>query len=222
MKRKGPPGLKPESLSGNLRGPEGPLFHGGVDVRGCADIRRGVDRRAFLRGVTGLALTALAPQSLWAADPPRLPFRFSDITNSAGLHFQHHSGAFGGKFLPETLGSGCAFLDYDADGWQDILLVNGTDWPGHGASRPTLQLYRNNRNGTFTDVTHAAGLSAPNLYGMGVAVGDYNNDGFPDISRHLRGTEPPLSQYRQGHVRRRDEILRPRQSPGIQHLGDVV
>ncbi len=103
------------------------------------------------------------------------------MTNSAGLNFRHHSGAFGGKFLPETLGSGCAFLDYDADGWQDILLVNGTDWPGHGTARPTLQLYRNNRNGTFSDVTHAAGLDAPDLYGMGVAVGDYNNDGFPDI-----------------------------------------
>ena len=128
----------------------------------------------------------MAPSALWAADRPRLPFRFTDVTNSAGLHFQHHSGAFGGKFLPETLGSGCAFLDYDADGWQDILLVNGTDWPGkdgpgHGSARPTLQLYRNNRNGTFTDVTHAAGLAALNLYGMGVAVGDYNNDGFPDI-----------------------------------------
>jgi enediyne biosynthesis protein E4 len=145
-----------------------------------------VKRRTFLQGLTGLAAAALYPQSLWAADPPRLPFRFSDVTNSAGLRFQHHSGAFGGKFLPETLGSGCAFLDYDADGWQDILLVNGTDWPkkdgpGHGASSPTLQLYRNNRNGTFTDVTQAAGLSALNLYGMGVAVGDYNNDGFPDI-----------------------------------------
>jgi hypothetical protein len=124
---------------------------------------------------------ALCPRALWAADPPRLPFRLTDVTNSAGIHFHHHSGAFGGKFLPETLGSGCAFLDYDADGWQDILLVNGTDWPGHGTARPTLQLCRNNRNGTFTDVTRAAGLDAPDLYGMGVAVGDYNNDGFPDI-----------------------------------------
>jgi hypothetical protein len=136
--------------------------------------------------MTGLAIAALAPDSLWAADPTRLAFRLTDVTNSAGIHFKHHSGAFGGKFLPETLGSGCAFLDYDADGWQDILLVNGTDWPskdwpGHATSRTTLQLYRNNRNGTFTDVTHAAGLDAPDLYGMGVAVGDYNNDGFPDI-----------------------------------------
>ncbi|MGA8102745.1 MAG: CRTAC1 family protein, partial [Candidatus Acidiferrales bacterium] len=82
--------------------------------------------------------------------------------------------------LPETLGSGCAFLDYDADGWQDILLVNGMGWPGHKQQTSTLKLYRNNRNGTFTDVTHAAGLDVE-MYGMGVAVGDYNNDGLPDI-----------------------------------------
>jgi hypothetical protein len=140
-----------------------------------------VNRRSFLLGVSGIAAGVALPHSVWAADPPRLPFRLTDVTNSAGIHFKHHSGAFGGKFLPETLGSGCAFLDYDADGWQDILFVNGTDWPGHGTGRTTLQLYRNNRNGTFTDVTHAAGLDTPDLYGMGVAVGDCNNDGFPDI-----------------------------------------
>ena len=82
--------------------------------------------------------------------------------------------------MPETLGSGCAFLDYDQDGWQDILLVNGMDWPGHKRERTTLQLYRNNRNGTFTDITRHAGLDVE-MYGMGVAVGDYNNDGYPDI-----------------------------------------
>jgi enediyne biosynthesis protein E4 len=109
-----------------------------------------------------------------------LGFRFSDVTSQAGIQFQHNSGAFGGKFLPETLGSGCAFLDYDRDGWQDILLINGADWPGHKRSRTTLKLYRNNGNGTFTDVTLHAGLDVE-LYGMGVAVGDYNNDGFPDI-----------------------------------------
>ncbi len=107
-------------------------------------------------------------------------FRFVDVTSSAGIKFQHNSGAFGGKFLPETLGSGCAFLDYDRDGWQDILLINGMDWPGRKQRRSTLRLYRNNRNGTFTDVTSSAGLDVE-MYGMGVAIGDYDNDGFPDI-----------------------------------------
>ena len=107
-------------------------------------------------------------------------FHFTNVTAAAGIQFQHNSGAYGGKLLPETLGSGCAFLDYDRDGWQDILLVNGMDWPGHQKQRSTLKLYRNNRNGTFSDVTRAAGLDVE-MCGMGVAVGDYNNDGFPDI-----------------------------------------
>jgi len=107
-------------------------------------------------------------------------FRFTDVTGQAKIQFQHNSGAFGGKFLPETLGSGCAFLDYDRDGWQDILLINGADWPGHKKNRSTLRLYHNNGNGTFSDVTVRAGLDVE-MYGMGVAVGDYNNDGFPDI-----------------------------------------
>ena len=115
-----------------------------------------------------------------ASLPTSLGFRFTDVTTQSGIQFQHNSGAFGGKFLPETLGSGCAFLDYDRDGWQDILLINGSDWPGHKKSRTTLRLYHNNGNGTFTDVTQHAGLDVE-LYGMGVAVGDYNNDGFPDI-----------------------------------------
>lgn len=107
-------------------------------------------------------------------------FHLTNVTTAAGIQFQHNSGAYGGKLLPETLGSGCAFLDYDADGWQDILLINGMDWPGHQHQRSTLKLYKNNRNGTFTDVTKAAGLDI-DLYGMGVAAGDFDNDGFPDL-----------------------------------------
>ncbi|HKI10862.1 MAG TPA: CRTAC1 family protein [Candidatus Acidoferrum sp.] len=135
-------------------------------------------RREFIRQAVGAGL-------IHAAFPGALPaapagFRFVDVTGNAGLRFQHNSGAYGGKLLPETLGSGCAFLDYDADGWQDVLLVNSMDWPGHKRQRTTMKLYRNNRNGTFTDLTQAAGLDVE-MYGMGVAVGDYNNDGFPDI-----------------------------------------
>ena len=142
-----------------------------------------MNRRSFLGGLAGLAtwsqlsrLCAMEAQ----AGANSLGFRLTDVTTQAGIHFLHNSGAFGGKFLPETLGSGCAFLDYDGDGWQDILLINGADWPGHKKSRTTLRLYHNNGNGTFTDVTSRAGLDVE-LYGMGVAVGDYNNDGFPDI-----------------------------------------
>jgi len=123
-------------------------------------------------------LTAAASSPLIAQSSPG--FRLADVTASAGLAFRHNNGAYGSKFLPETLGPGCAFLDYDADGWLDILLVNGADWPGHRRAKSTLALYRNNRNGTFTDVTRAAGLDVE-MYGMGVAVGDYDNDGFPDL-----------------------------------------
>ena len=119
-----------------------------------------------------------APLAFAAGSDPG--FRLTNVTAAAGIDFQHNSGAFDAKYLPETLGAGCAFLDYDGDGWLDILLVNGMDWPGHKKRHGTLRLYRNNRNGTFTDVTQKAGL-AVEMYGMGVAVADYDNDGFPDI-----------------------------------------
>ena len=144
-----------------------------------------MNRRSFLKAtslVGSASVVGLVPgwEQLLAEPQTSTGFRFTDVTTSAGLNFKHNNGAYGGKFLPETLGSGCAFLDYDADGWQDILLVNSLDWPGHARQRSTLKLYHNNRNGTFTDVTRAAGLDVE-MYGMGVAVGDYNNDGFPDI-----------------------------------------
>ncbi len=106
---------------------------------------------------------------------------FRDITAQAGIRFTHNNGAFGKKWLPETMGPGCAFIDYDNDGWPDILLVNGTDFPGHSKSGATTpKLYHNNHDGTFTDVTAKAGLAIP-IFGMGAAVGDYDNDGFDDI-----------------------------------------
>src|SRR6202051_105581 len=130
-----------------------------------------IDRRLFLRaGVAALASTLISTAGLrfdaFAANPaPDAGFHLVDVTTEAGLTFRHNNGAYGGKLLPETLGAGCAFLDYDADGWQDILLVNGCDWPGHKRQRSTLHLYKNNRNGTFTDVTRSAGLDIE-LYGM--------------------------------------------------------
>ncbi len=140
-----------------------------------------MNRREFLFAALGTGLaTATTPPWIFANPSSPLGFRFTDVTSAAGIQFQHNSGAYGGKLLPETLGSGCAFLDYDSDGWQDILLVNGMDWPAHKRQRSTLRLYRNNRNGTFKDVTRSTGLDTE-MYGMGVAVGDYNNDGFPDI-----------------------------------------
>lgn len=137
-----------------------------------------MNRRDFLRRTAAGAALAGWP-GVAAAQAPG--FQLTDVTRGAGLTLRHNSGARGGKLLPETLGSGCAFIDYDADGWPDILFVNGRDWPGSRTrTRSTLQLYRNNRNGTFTDVTRTAGLDVE-LYGMGVAVGDFDNDGFPDI-----------------------------------------
>jgi hypothetical protein len=111
---------------------------------------------------------------------PSGPIRFTDITEQAGIHFKHNSGAFGQKYLPETMGSGVCVLDYDNDGWQDILFVNSKDWPGHHSHASYPALYHNERDGTFKDVTKESGL-AVEMYGMGCAIGDYDNDGRDDI-----------------------------------------
>ena len=131
---------------------------------------------AVIAGVGAITAHSTEPQR-----KPSVPgIRFEDITQAAGIRFVHNNGAFGRKWLPETMGAGVAFLDYDNDGWQDILLVNGMGFPGHFRRHSTLALYHNNHDGTFTDVTRKAGL-AVEIYGMGVAIGDYNNDGYDDI-----------------------------------------
>lgn len=147
-------------------------------------------RRTFLLGSAAVAAGATTPAGLG--------FRLADVTGAAGIDFRHNSGAFGAKYLPETMGPGCAFFDYDGDGWLDILLVNGMDWPGHKRQRSTLHLYRNNRDGSFTDVTRSAGLDRE-FYGMGVAVGDYNNDGFPDLLVTAVGQNRLFQNTGKGH-----------------------
>jgi len=111
------------------------------------------------------------------------PAKFTDITKQSGIRFVHNNGAFGDKLLPETMGGGVAFLDYDNDGHQDLLFINSTYWSGHvpaGKQPTTMALYRNDGQGRFTDVTAGSGLDV-SFYGMGVAVGDYDNDGLPDV-----------------------------------------
>jgi hypothetical protein len=105
---------------------------------------------------------------------------FVDVTSRAGIKFVHTSGAYGKKLLPETLGSGCAFLDADGDGWQDLFLINSTAWPGHKRGRTDPALYRNNHDGTFTDVTRGSGLDVE-MYGLGAAAADFDNDGRMDV-----------------------------------------
>jgi enediyne biosynthesis protein E4 len=111
---------------------------------------------------------------------PSGPITFTDVTAQAGIHFRHNNGGFGKKLLPETMGSGVCVIDYDNDGWPDLLYVNSADWPDHHTKRTAPALYHNNRDGTFTDVTQQAGLDVE-MYGMGCAVGDYDNDGYDDI-----------------------------------------
>lgn len=133
---------------------------------------------ANVEGVTPAAV----PTPMTASTAPRLsgPITFTDVAAQAGIHFRHNNGAFGQKYLPETMGSGVCVIDYDNDGWPDLFFVNGTGWPGHKARRTTPALYHNNHDGTFTDVTKQAGL-AVEMYGMGCAVGDYDNDGHDDL-----------------------------------------
>lgn len=111
---------------------------------------------------------------------PSGPVHFTDVTQAAGIRFRHNSGAFGKKYLPETMGSGVCAIDYDDDGWQDLLFVNSMDWPEHKKSKTTAALYHNNHDGTFTDDTRESGI-ATEMYGMGCAVGDFDNDGHDDI-----------------------------------------
>src|ERR1700752_5152945 len=116
-----------------------------------------MNSRFQMKTIQYVSVLVVACVSFKPAQAQNITFR--DITAQAGIHFVHNNAAFGKKYLPETMGPGCAFIDYDSDGYPDILLVNGQDWPGHpGSGHTTIKLFHNNRNGTFTDVTARSGL----------------------------------------------------------------
>jgi hypothetical protein len=147
---------------------------------------------------TSVALLLITPATLilLAADEP---VRFTDVTVSAGIKFTHNSGRAGKKWLPETMGAGCAFFDADGDGWLDILLINGKDWTSRGR-RSTAALYRNNHDGTFTDITKGSGLDIE-IYGLGVAIADYDNDGREDVYITALGGDRLFHNDGGGHFR---------------------
>ncbi len=129
-------------------------------------------------GVLSGAAVAIAQ-----AQAPTSPagFELADVTTAAGIRFTHYTGAAGRKYLPEALGSGAAFVDIDNDGWQDLVIANGTDWPGAASQeKATARVFRNNGRGGFEDVTAGSGLDVP-MYGMGVSAADYDNDGHDDV-----------------------------------------
>ncbi len=140
-------------------------------------------RRRLLRNFTAFAAASqlhAAPFVSPGASQPH--YTFEEVpASSSGITWVHTAGKSADKHLPETSGAGCAFLDFDNDGWMDIYLVNSGKSDFYHPPKPLRNaLYRNNRDGTFTDVTERAGVSGGG-YGMGVAVGDYNGDGFPDL-----------------------------------------
>src|SRR6266566_1708908 len=116
--------------------------------------------------MSGSRFTIILASLAFAIPGAEGPVHFTDVTSQAGIHFTHNSGRAGKKWLPETMGSGCAFFDADGDGWLDILLINGKDWTPRGR-HTTAALYRNNHDGTFTDATRGSGRDIE-IYGLGV------------------------------------------------------
>ena len=152
--------------------------------------RRLVPAGALLLGLAACSGKTGDGNSAPAISPPAKtpPVRFTDVTRQAGISFVHQSGAFGRKYLPETMGSGVAFLDYDGDGRQDLYFVNSSEWPGHRKKESLPALYRNKGDGTFEDVTRQAGLAVES-YGIGVAAADYDNDGRVDLFVNALGAD---------------------------------
>lgn len=175
-------------------------------------LSRGLSRRDLLKtACAAIAGSGLRLSSALAA-PISRPIRYADITRASGVHFVHYTGAFGKRYLPETMGSGCAFIDYDNDGRPDILLIQGKDFPGHFHRHTTQKLYHNNGDGTFTDITRRSGLGFE-MYGMGVAVGDYDNDGYDDL--YITG----LGEARLLHNEHNGTFKDVTQSAGVNNTG---
>jgi hypothetical protein len=161
-------------------------------------------RQLLFTALFGTLLSGCGPHRTHPVSPSS-PIRFRDVTPTAGLRFTRINGAVGKKWLPETMGGGGGFLDYDNDGWPDIVLVNGDYLPGTAppqAGTPTLALYHNNHDGTFTDVTREAGLEL-RCNGMGVAVGDYDNDGYDDLFITAMGRSRLFHNVPDGHGSRK-------------------
>ncbi|MFO0844877.1 MAG: CRTAC1 family protein [Gemmataceae bacterium] len=150
--------------------------------------RKGLSRSRLWAYLAGVAAGGLAVAIILTGRRPGdgsddwPPVTFQDVTRTSGIRFVHFSGATPRKLLPETMGSGVAVIDFDGDGRQDLLFVNSCPWPGQSGppSPPTLALYRNLGGGRFSDVTREAGLDVT-VFGMGATVGDYDNDGWPDV-----------------------------------------
>lgn len=164
----------------------GRAFLGSIAIFACLGLIFGASY-FFLRGTKEVEIAVAEPISL--PERREMPTavvptaQWTDITDSVGIHFVHNSGAAGEKLLPETMGGGCAFFDYDSDGDQDLLLVNACAWPNNRVANvpdTTLALFQNDGTGKFTDVTKEAGLDL-SVYGMGVACGDYDADGYVDL-----------------------------------------
>jgi enediyne biosynthesis protein E4 len=130
------------------------------------------------------AMITLGAQAPAAKKPQAAPaaaaVAFTDVTKAAGITFKHNNGAFGKHYLPETMGSGVVFVDFDGDGYPDLFFVNSKNWPDHPGAKSYPALYHNNKNGTFTDITKQAGLQLE-LYGFGATAADYDNDGHVDL-----------------------------------------
>jgi hypothetical protein len=141
-----------------------------------------ISRRDLLKYLSSAGIGLAVSSILRSDSQPQSSVTFVDVARPGGITFQHDNAASTEKYLIETMGSGCGWIDYDQNGLLDLYLVNGAATRVYSPKRPlSSALYRNNGDGTFTDVTGKAGVGAEGLFGMGMTVGDYDNDGFPDL-----------------------------------------